>query len=173
MLLALGVCAFLPVLGVFFGAGAVTWGLLSNRPGAKLGVILGGTGALLNVLGAVVLMARYQRAPIMEQARVEMARQNLVQLVSELERYRGRTGRYPATLQELVGQPIPIRLINIYDQTAGIFTVPRFYQYRLGPDGSSYDLFATGPDGQPGTPDDVRPVVPDSMLDRTGYRRAN
>src|SRR5204863_2521621 len=42
--------------------------------------------------------------------------QHLGAVVLELERYRERTGRYPATLQQLVGQPIPLRLLNIYDQ---------------------------------------------------------
>ncbi len=65
-------------------------------------------------------------------------------MVLELERYRERTGRYPATLQQLVGQPIPLRLLNIYDQTAGIFVFPRVYEYHL--------------------------ALPDSLLRGTGYR---
>ncbi len=167
--MALGVGAFLPGFGVFFGAGAVTWGLVSDRPRARLGVILGGTGAFLNLLAAVVIVARFGDSPAMEQSRRRLARQNLGQIVVELERYRGRTGRYPSMLQELVGHPIPVRFINIQDQTAGVFGF-RVYQYRLTPDGRGYDLFATGPDGQSGTQDDVRPVVPDSLVGRTGYR---
>jgi hypothetical protein len=72
-------------------------------------------------------------------------------------------------LQQLVGRPIPLRLLNIYDQTAGIFVFPRVYEYHLAADGSSYDLFALGPDGKPGTADDVRPALPDSLLRGTGY----
>lgn len=169
-LLALGACAFVPGLGVLFGAAAVTWGLVSHRPLAKWAVMLGGAGALLNLVGGAVLIKRFEHTPVVEQSRIEMTRRDLGAVVWELERYRGRSGRYPATLQQLVGQPIPVRLLNIYDQTAGVFVFPRVYEYHLAADGSSYDLFALGPDGKPGTPDDVRPAIPDSLLEGTGYR---
>jgi len=169
-LLALGVCAFVPGLGLCFGAAAVTWGLVSDRPRAKWGVMLGAAGALLNLVGGAVLVARFEHAPVVERSRIEMTRHDLGALVLALERYRDRTGRYPATLQQLVGQPIPLRLLNIYDQTAGIFVFPRVYEYHLAADGTSYDLFALGPDGKPGTADDVRPAIPDSLLEGTGYR---
>jgi hypothetical protein len=169
-LLALGACAFIPGVGLLFAAAAVTWGLVSDRPRARWGVILGGAGALLNLAGGAVLVARFQHAPVVERSRIEMTRRDLGTLLLELERYRDRTGRYPATLQQLVGQPIPLRLLNIYDQTAGFFVFPRVYEYHLARDGSSYDLFALGPDGQPGTADDVRPALPDSVLRGTGYR---
>ena len=169
-LLALGACAFVPGFGIFFGAAAVTWGLISDRPRAKWGVILGGAGALLNLVGGTVLVQRFDHTPVFERSRIEMARRDLGGMVWELERYRDRTGRYPATLQQLVGQPIPLRLLNIYDQTAGVFVFPRVYEYHLAADGGSYDLFAVGPDGKPGTADDVRPALPDSVLRGTGYR---
>src|SRR2546429_6979440 len=58
-LLVLGACAFVPGFGIFFGAAAVTWGLVSDRPRAKLGVILGGAGALLNLVGGAMLIRRF------------------------------------------------------------------------------------------------------------------
>src|SRR2546426_8925333 len=57
-LLVLGACAFVPGFGIFFGAAAVTWGLVSDRPRAKWGVLLGGAGALLNLVGGAVLVGR-------------------------------------------------------------------------------------------------------------------
>ncbi len=117
-----------------------------------------------------MLIQRFDHTPVFERSRIEMARRDLGAMVWELERYRDRTGKYPATLQQLVGQPIPLRLLNIYDQTAGVFVFPRVYEYHLAADGSSYDLFAVGPDGKPGTADDVRPALPDSVLRGTGYR---
>jgi len=169
-LLVLGACAFVPGFGIFFGAAAVTWGLVSDRPRAKWGVLLGGAGALLNLVGGAVLVGRFEHTSVVERSRIEMTRRDLGAVVLELERYRDRTGRYPGTLQQLVGRPIPLRLLNIYDQTAGIFVFPRVYEYHLAADGSSYDLFALGPDGKPGTADDVRPALPDSLLRGTGYR---
>src|SRR5690242_14622132 len=169
-LLAPGGWGLVPGFGIFFGAAAVTWALVSNPPRAKWGVLLGGAGALLNLVGGAVLVARFEHTPVVEHSRIDMTRRDLGAVVLELERYRERTGRYPATLQQLVGQPIPLRLVNIYDQTAGIFVFPRVYEYHLAADGNSYDLFAVGPDGKPGTADDVRPALPDSVVRGTGYR---
>jgi hypothetical protein len=169
-LLALGAGAFVPGFGILFGAAAVTWGLVSDRPRAKWGVILGGAGALVNLVGGAVLVGRLEHTPVVERSRIEMTRRDLGTVVEELERYHERTGRYPATLQQLVGQPIPLHLLNIYDQTAGFFVFPRVYEYHVAGDGNSYDLFALGPDGKPSTADDVRPALPDSVLRGTGYR---
>lgn len=55
------------------------------------------------------------------------------------------------------------------DQSAGIFRFQMF-RYVLAPDGESYDVFGAGVDKKPGTDDDVRPVIPDSMTAHTGYR---
>src|SRR6266550_4185351 len=52
-LLVLGACAFVPGFGIFFGAAAVTWGLVSDRPRAKWGVLLGGAGALSRTHGQI------------------------------------------------------------------------------------------------------------------------
>jgi hypothetical protein len=170
-LLLLAGLGFVPLFGVFFGAGALTWGLLSDRPRAKLGAILGGSGALLNIVGAMLVGVLVQRSPDMDRARAMLARRELGQLVVELEHYRAQHGHYPATLQILVGTPIPHLFINTLDHTDGVFRM-QLYQYRLAPDGDSYDLFAVGPDGVPGTADDVRPELPDSVRGHTGYRPA-
>src|SRR5437762_14383317 len=137
-LLVLGACAFVPGFGIFFGAAAVTWGLVSDRPRAKWGVLLGGAGALLNLVGGAVLVGRFGHTSVVERSRIEMTRRDLGAVVLELERYRERTGRYPATLQQLVGQPIPLRLLNIYDQTAGIFVFPS--RLRVSPGGGREQL---------------------------------
>jgi hypothetical protein len=89
--------------------------------------------------------------------------------VTELDTYRAKNGRYPATLLDLVPRPIPVRIVPIYDQLAGPFS-QRLYQYRPAADGRSFDLFSSGADGKPGTADDVRPDLPDSVLSATGYR---
>jgi hypothetical protein len=67
--------------------------------------------------------------------------------------------------------PLSLKLVNIQDNSAGVFRMPQSYQYRLAPGGRTYVLFAVGSDGRPGTPDDVFPVLPDSVARRSGYRR--
>src|SRR5438034_9479180 len=71
-LLALGVCAFVPGFGIFFGAAAVTWGLVSDRPRAKWGVLLGGAGALLNLVGGAVRVGRFEPPPVVARSRIEV-----------------------------------------------------------------------------------------------------
>src|SRR2546430_11758183 len=84
-LLVLGACAFVPGFGIFFGAAAVTWGLVSDRPRAKWGVLLGGAGALLNLVGGAVLVGRFEHTSVVERSRIEMTRRDLGAVVLELE----------------------------------------------------------------------------------------
>jgi protein-S-isoprenylcysteine O-methyltransferase Ste14 len=169
-LIALAVCSFVPVLGIFFGAAAATWGLVSSRPRALLGAGVGAAGALLNMLGMVLLAIGMSDNPTVVAAQQHVTRQELAQLVQELETYRTRHDAYPGTLQALLGSPIPTRFLNIHDQSGGFLTRTRPYQYRLAPDGAGYDLFGVGPDDTPDTPDDVRPELPDSLQRVSGYR---
>jgi hypothetical protein len=166
---ALGATAFIPGFGLFLGAAAVTWGMLSDRPRARLAMWLGASGALLQLLAGFGLVWWTRTSPEMRETRTVAVTRDLRRLVTELDAYRARTGHYPATLPELVSRPIPVRIVPIYDQFAGPLS-QRLYQYRPAADGGSYDLFSAGADGKPGTADDVRPDLPDSVLRATGYR---
>ena len=46
-LVLLAGCSFIPGCGLLFGAAGVSWGLVSDRPRARLAVVLGAAGALL------------------------------------------------------------------------------------------------------------------------------
>lgn len=162
--------SFVPVLGVLFGAIGLTWGLLSNRRRAITAALIAGTGALLNLAGLLALGFREAREQgLYTQAEVTAARNDLGALVRALEKYREEQGAYPPSLVALQQRPAILRTINIYDQTAGLLK-PRVYRYELAPGGESYDLYSLGADGQAGTPDDIRPVLPDSVAARSGYR---
>src|SRR5213080_2222986 len=73
-LLVLGACAFVPGLGLGFAAAAVTWGLVSDRPRVKWGVMLGAAGALLNLGGGAFPVPRCEQAPVFELPRSELPR---------------------------------------------------------------------------------------------------
>jgi hypothetical protein len=141
--------AFVPVLGLFFGAGAVTWALISDRPRAKLSLVIAATGALLNVAVPMFVVLTMQHGEAFARVEAQQTREDLTKLVFALQDYRGRAGRYHAP---------------------GLLRVPRFYEYHLSADGESYDLFSVGPDGVPHTADDIRPDLPDSLRGRAGYR---
>ena len=162
--------SFVPGLGLFFAAAAVTWALISDRPRAKLGLAIAATGALLNLAGSFFVVLTMQHGEAFARIEAQQTREDLSKLVVALEDYYGRAGRYPPNLRVLVGTPIPTRLINIYDQAPGLFRIPRVYEYHLSADGESYDLFSVGPDAVPHTADDIRPELLDSLRERAGYR---
>ena len=167
-IIALGVTSFIPGLGFILGSIAVTWGLLSDRRRAWAGVAIGATGALLHVVAGFALYSWYSRSPEMQRAQSMMVTQDLRSLVTELDAYRAKHGAYPAALQELIAKPDLLHPVNIFDHGNGAFSI-KPYQYRPAPDLQHYDLFSVGRDGVPGTDDDVRPVVPDSLQGRTGF----
>jgi hypothetical protein len=169
-LLVLAACAFIPGVGFFFGSGAVSWALVTERPRRRLALFLGAGGAALNLAAIFFLMAAFSRNPELQQIYDAGARQDLVTLVTAIDEYHARHGSYPADLRQLQQASLPLRIVNIHDQARGMFHPLALYEYRRATDGGSYDLYSTGADGIPGTPDDLRPPLPDSVLARSGYR---
>jgi hypothetical protein len=178
-LLVFACFSFVPLLGVFLGVAAITWGLVSDRPRAFWAVAIGAAGLLLHVGGGAAFyqytrrhfpaaMARADSAT--SQEKLATTQRDLASLVERIEAYHDRYGAYPPSLPVLQQTAmLSLHLVNIVDQS-GSSVIPRFYQYRVAPDGRTYDLFAVGPDGKPGTADDIRPRLADSLRARSGYR---
>lgn len=160
-LLTLAATSFIPVFGFVLAAAAVTWGLLSDRPRTRLAIGIGVAGAVFQVAGMALLLWVLRDNPAIRDAQVASVSTDLARITVELEAYRVSAGRYPASLQQLVSRRIPARMVNIMDFSAGLLR-PRPYQYHPAQDGRTYKLFAAGPDGQPGTSDDIYPSPPDS-----------
>jgi hypothetical protein len=169
-LVVLAAGAFIPVLGFFLAAAAVTWGLVSSRPRALLAAAIGGAGGLLNLVGGVLYIWQVQGDPVYTATTAAISGRDLVRLVGAIEEYRVANGRYPGELAVFTRFPLSLKLVNIQDNSVGAFRMPRSYQYQPASDGRSYTLFAVGPDGKPGTGDDVFPLLPDSVARRSGYR---
>jgi hypothetical protein len=167
-LIVLAVLAFIPFLGILFAAIAVTWALVSDRPRTRLVIGIAAVGALCTFVEMFVISRTLIDTKAMKNAQLTMARDDLAKIVSALEDYRRSHESYPTNLMTLVSQPVPTRLLNIYDHSAGIFKMT-LYRYQLRDDGT-YDLFAVGPDDQPGTGDDIRPILADSVAAHSGYR---
>jgi uncharacterized RDD family membrane protein YckC len=161
-LLLLAACAFLPGIGLFFAAAAVTWGLVSDRPRARLAVGLGGAGGLLNLIGSVLLVWSISDNPRFAASNAASAKRDLTKLVAAIEDYRKTEGVYPPDLTVFTRLPLSLKLVNVQDFSAGVFHRPRMYQYRRSSDGRAYDVYGVGMDGKPGTGDDVRLNLPDS-----------
>lgn len=163
--------SFVPFLGFFIGSVAVSWGLISSRPGARRAVAIAATGALLNAVGAVLLVTVLGPGNgLYREEYTRGVRENLGELVLALEDYQARAHSYPESLQALQRARGPLRPIQILDLGAGLFRVPQPFVYVRASDGTGYELYSVGPDGKPGTEDDLRPLVPDSLRGRTGLR---
>lgn len=164
-LLLAAALSFIPILGFFIAAVAITWALVSSRPKARRALIIAAVGALLTVVEIGGAMLLIDDKVSFRDAFAEVARENLGEVVLALEEHRAANGSYPPDLLRLRAS---YPLLNTTDQTGSLFSQKR-YQYRLHEDGG-YDLFAVGQDGEPYTADDVRPVLPDSLLGASGYR---
>jgi hypothetical protein len=163
--------SFIPGLGIFFGSIAVTWALLSSRPRAILAAGIGAFGALAQLIGVLVWISFFQKSdPVYTRSIVQQTRENLVQVVVAVDDFRTREGSYPATLTQLQQSALSRRFMNIYDVAGGMFRLPRPFEYHVAADGDSFDVFSAGPDRKPGTDDDIRPELPDSIRQRSGYR---
>ena len=176
-LLVVAACAFIPILGIFFGAIAIPWGLVSRRRRARLAAAIGAGGVLLNFAAGLAVALHNQRDPALAAAIAKVqaadARKDLAKLIVAIDEYHSRTGQYPPSLFTLQTPMNAIHLLNIYDRTAGIVVFPpRFYQYTVASDRESFDVFGVGPDGLPHTADDIRAELPDSIRRDSGYRPA-
>ncbi len=82
------------------------------------------------------------------QARIERARSDISTYITQIEAYAlDHNDKYPESLQDLVsGNRKYVRELN---------KDPWGNDYVYKPQGSSFDFFSAGPDGQAGTSDDV------------------
>jgi hypothetical protein len=172
-LLVMAGLAFIPFLGVLFGFIATCWGLVTDRPRGLIAAAIGGAGALLNIFGIVVFgMSLMKNNPAFGGLSAGIARVELDSLESRIEEYQAQHGRYPEELAQLprAGTSASVPII---DHSTSLLNVTVRYQYRVGSDGQSYELFGAGPDGVADTPDDVLPTsrrvrndtIPDSAVD--------
>jgi hypothetical protein len=108
--------------------------------------------------------------PIYAAASAAGAKKYLTKLVGALEEYHATYRAYPGSLVVFTQVPLSLKFVNVTDVSIGTFKMPRLYQYQRSADGRAYDLYGAGLDGRPGTADDVRPELPDSVARHSGYR---
>ena len=164
--------SFVPFAGIFFGGAGATWGLVSSRPRAMWAAWIAMAGALLNFAVVIVIaMSSIGRPDAAVDAR--FTQQELLKVVVAIDDYHAREQAYPPSLPILTQHLMLRRLVPTVDMSGSGFHLPRDYHYAVAPDGESYDLVATGPDNVIGTPDDIRPILPDSLKLRSGFRASS
>ena len=131
-------------------------------PRRRLMVLLA-VGACLLLLVASWRVTRWVRVrAVARQTRLAMARQNVAVLQVALDSYADNVGRYPTTAEGLAV------LVHL---PPGVPTWRGLYLSRVGTDpwgnaylyteaGGKYQLSSAGPDGKPGTADDIGAAGP-------------
>ncbi|MFP4499613.1 MAG: type II secretion system major pseudopilin GspG [Candidatus Hydrogenedentota bacterium] len=85
------------------------------------------------------------------QARVNRAKSDIMQYLNFISAYEIDNGQYPSSLDDLVsGRRRYVRELN-NDPWGN----PYYYEPPSDPLADDFDVFSAGPDGQPGTEDDV------------------
>lgn len=153
MLGLFGSCGLLSPIGLILSIAA-----LGRQPKgfAVAGVVIGAVGTcfvllplvVLAVFLPVVLVAALAAVGLAAVAGPELSSNfELAQIEHRIDGYKSDHGALPMTLDDLkIAEP---------DALTDYWGRP--YAYELAPDGMSYRLFSPGPDGQPGTADDVQP----------------
>ncbi len=167
---ALAIASFIPVIGPIVSSAAVFYGWTRRRSG-------GGRIIALAVLGGLIstsaFISRFEPKPAALKSSRESTtaetRMRLSGLVHAAEAYRERTSVYPESLPMLAaGGDTLIQFLDPASGGEAGAAVPFFY--RLDPSGETYTLLSAGPDGRPGTTDDILPELTDEELSRTGWR---
>lgn len=158
--LVLGIISFIPLVGLLIGVLAIIFGIIAKfkiKKGEYSGKGLSTAGIILGVIGMLFTIALYgslfyfafvAKGGPFEQPKRKLSAQLLTQDAGLIELYKTKTGKYPASLEEL--------------QKAGYQVWPsdhymKPFHYEVSTDGSSYDLRSLGSDGEYGTEDDIFP----------------
>jgi general secretion pathway protein G len=114
---------------------------------------------IIGILAAIVVPKLTGRS---EDARIGAAQADIKSISTALSMYEGDNGRYPPSLEALLIRPTnpePPKWKGPYLDTREVprdpWGHPYFYIYPSAGNPNNYDLFSAGPDGQPGTADDI------------------
>ena len=165
-----GLCSFIPWIGVLFGAISIAWGIARR---AWILVGLGAGGILLSVVlyASFYLSVFHERGGTFDKLRSQMAVTMLNDAVRDIEFYKLQHGRYPTTLRE-VDTKDKNEFPTLYDPTVvqRSGTKDPYFFYALDPTGNFYYLRSVGQDGVPFTADDILPSLSEEERKNTGLR---
>lgn len=170
-----GGLSFIPLIGVFFGAVVILWGLIKIQNGGWKLILLGGFGICCTVFvyGTLFYKGFVEKGGTFDNFRSEMAQTLLTDLIKNIEYYKLQKGGYPAKLEELEPEDKQDRksLVMIDDPTCINSEVKgrHLFYYELTNKGKNYCLFSSGRDGKPFTDDDIHPVVGEEEKEKIGY----
>jgi len=111
---------------------------------------------ILSILASVVVINVYKRP---EQARIAAAKADISTIDGCLESFNLDCGKFPTTINDLIEQPSDVKNWQGPYLKKGLPKDPWGRDYQYANPGQhntgSFDLWSNGPDGQPGTDDDI------------------
>jgi len=158
----LAALSFLPGLGPLFAFLAIRRSASAKRrTGLLVATTLGSSITLIPALSfCVVRLTGLDRS-----IDSRKSREALVELGQVIEEYNDRHGRYPETLDHVLG--VASRSVLALDPVRpSSGPALQYFFYRTEKDGG-YHLFSKGRDGTPYTPDDLHPITTTKL---PGYR---
>jgi hypothetical protein len=160
----LAVFCLIPVLGFFAGILILILGLIKYKN--KLFPILGGIGIALNI--TICTMFIYQAVKKWHPFRDSfsmVSEMQLETLVKDIEYYKVKNGQYPDSLPQLRKSD---KTVSIHDPLQTEWSGPNA-RYNYKKIGEKYTVFSSGPDGIPGTKDDIYPNIEVSDSSKIGF----
>ena len=118
---------------------------------------------VLLIIGIMASMVAPQILGNQEEAQLKKAAVDIQQMESALEMYKLRNNRFPTTeqgLEALVTAPTIDPIPRNYPEGGFIKRLPEDpwgnpYQFMSPGEMGDYDIYSNGPDGEPGTDDDI------------------
>ena len=149
----LGLLCLIPMVGAFVGVGLLLYGIIKYKD--KWLTIIGGAGILWTIVVFSRIFHMATHDPIFTKGFGIISQMQLNSLVTNIEYYKSVHGQYPDSLKQVQEDD---RLAPIDDAAQGLNTKGRTtYNYqRIG---DEYLLSSSGPDGIPGTRDDLYPGI--------------
>ncbi len=160
----MGLLGLIPLVGFFIGLALLLYGIFKYR-NVKLMII--GVACMLFTVFTYYSLYRLSKSEWSLKITDSIAQDELNTLVPHIEFYKLEHGVYPDSLPQIGDASL---FVPIYDrsQIARSRKASRFNYENLG---VSYLLFSSGPDGIPGTADDLFPQI-DNTNENIGWVKA-
>jgi hypothetical protein len=164
----LALVCLIPLVGALVGFILILFGIFEYKD--KKVILVGAMGIASSVIIYGSLFYVLFHRGVMDVNRIAIAKDELKDLVRDIEFYKYRTGKYPDSLKQLEDKGYNV-LINDPIQLPSMSSDKEdYYYYKPLKDG--YYLFSNGIDGIPFTKDDILPPLEkDSLIVKSGLIR--
>ncbi len=159
--------SFIPLVGIFVGLIVILFGAIGKFKN-KILIIIGSCGILFSIIlySSLFYFGFKHRGGTFDDLTVQMAENQLTNIVKELEYYKIQNDTYPDSLNHLDTENSFIFINDPILQKIDTKNKNPLYYYHVSDSG--YYLFSVGFDGEPFTDDDLLPKISCEEADKIG-----